>query len=261
MTVATSPNDSEIELATGRLRLLTSGEGPPLVILHHDIGNPGWLPLYEALAAHFHVYVPDLPGYGQSERPAWARHPRDLAIILQQLLNHLNLGRVTLVGLGFGGWLAAEMATMDQRNLSSLVLVAPFGIKPQEGEFADQIMMSHTDYVQLGFRNDEEFTRQFGAEPAADVSLGWDLNKEMTARIAWKPYMFSHQLPRLLKGVETPALVVWGRDDRIAPVECGEMYAAALPNARLEVLEETGHFAEMERPNQLAELITKHAAA
>ena len=150
---------------------------------------------------------------------------------------------------------------MDQRGLASLVLVAPFGIKPQVGELTDQIMMSHTEYVQRGFRNDEEFARQFGADPEHDVSLVWDLNKEMTSRIAWKPYMFSHQLPRLLRGVQTPTLVVWGRDDRIAPIECGELYAAALPNGRLVVLEDTGHFAEMERPENLAELVIKHAGA
>ena len=64
-----------------------------------------------------------MPGYGQSARPEWAREPRDLAILLlNQALDKLGLtGGLTLVGLGFGGFVAAEMATMDQRRLKTLV--------------------------------------------------------------------------------------------------------------------------------------------
>jgi pimeloyl-ACP methyl ester carboxylesterase len=50
--------------------------------------------------------------------------------------------------------------------------------------------------------------------------------------------------------------VVWGRDDRIVPLECGERYAKALGQARLEVVEGAGHFVEMERPDALAALVT-----
>jgi len=62
-------------------------------------------------------------------------------------------------------------------------------------------------------------------------------------------------LPHLLGGIATPALVVWGRDDRIVPLECGERYAKALPRARLEIVERAGHFVEMETPDELARLV------
>jgi pimeloyl-ACP methyl ester carboxylesterase len=78
----------------------------------------------------------------------------------------------------------------------------------------------------------------------------------MSFRIAWKPYMYNPSLPHLLGGIATPSLVVWGRDDRIVPLECGERYAKALPRARLEVIEGAGHFVEMEKPTELAQLVT-----
>jgi pimeloyl-ACP methyl ester carboxylesterase len=77
----------------------------------------------------------------------------------------------------------------------------------------------------------------------------------MTFRIAWKPYMYNASLPYLLGSVVTPALVVWGRDDRIVPLECGERYAKALAQARLEIIDRAGHFMEMERPDELARLV------
>jgi pimeloyl-ACP methyl ester carboxylesterase len=72
--------------------------------------------------------------------------------------------------------------------------------------------------------------------------------------------MYSQTLPHLLGGVQAPALVVWGRKDRIVPLECGEHYAKALPRASLSVVEGAGHFVEMEQPEALAALIREFAA-
>ena len=63
----------------------------------------------------------------------------------------------------------------------------------------------------------------------------------------------------LVKGIKTPALVVWGAHDRIVPLDCGEQYAQLLQNARLEVLEDAGHVVDLEQPEALAKLITQFA--
>ena len=257
--VTKTAKESMVELATGKIRLLRAGAGQPLLVLHHDIGNPGWLSFHEDLAGRFDVLVPDLPGYGKSDRPDFARHPRDLAIIMLQLLDKLAIDWLTLVGLGFGGWIAAEMATMAQRRLRALVLVAPMGILPAEGDIYDQMLAGHVEYVLDGFASKEAYERQFGKQPDPQIAYQWDLNKEMTARITWRPYMFSHQLPSLLKGVETSTLLVWGREDKIVPLNAGHLYAKALPNARLEVLPDAGHWVEMEKPVELAKLVAAHA--
>ena len=104
MTTATeSHTEHTIEVAGLALRYLKGGAGTPVVVLHHSTGNPGWIPFYERLAERASVYVPDMPGYGQSARAEWAREPRDLAILLLQALRRLGLESPTLVGLGFGG--------------------------------------------------------------------------------------------------------------------------------------------------------------
>src|SRR5262249_39474907 len=93
-----------LEVAGLGLRYLKGGAGAPVVVLHHSTGNPGWIPFYERLAERATVYVPDMPGYGQSARPEWAREPRDLGILLLQALTRLHIERVALVGLGLGGF-------------------------------------------------------------------------------------------------------------------------------------------------------------
>jgi len=244
-----------VPIAGGALHVARSGSGTPLLVLHHDIGSLENLPFYDALARQFTVLIPSHPGYDKSERPAWMRNVRDVAVVHQWLISRLGLSDVSVVGLGFGGWIAAEMATMAPRAFKKLVLVGAMGIKPEHGDIADQALVSYIDYVRLGFSDQSVYDRLYGAETPTKTLEQWDLNREMTFRIAWKPYMYNASLPHLLGGVTTPTLVVWGRKDRIVPLECGERYVKALPQARLEVIDAAGHFVEMEKPDELAKLV------
>jgi pimeloyl-ACP methyl ester carboxylesterase len=248
-----------VSVAGVTLHLMRGGAGAPLLVLHHDIGTLERLPFYDALAQRFTVIVPSHPGYDKSQRPDWMRSIRDVAVLYQWVLGEhdltRDLGRLALIGLGFGGWIAAEMATMAPRAFRRIVLVGAMGIKPERGEIADQALLSYIDYGRRGFADQGAFDRTFGADPPTSLLEQWDLNREMTFRIAWKPYMYNFTLPHLLGGITTPTLVVWGRDDRIVPLECGERYAKSLPRARLEVLDGAGHFLEMEKPRELAELV------
>ena len=241
------------------MQLTRAGEGPPLLVLHHDVGTLARLPFYDALARRFTVLVPSHPGYDGSQRPEWMRNVRDLAVMHQWLLGELAITRapqtVSIVGLGFGGWIAAEMASQAPRAFKKLVLVGAMGLKPEHGVIADQALVSYIDYVRLGFSDQATFDRLFGAEPETSRLEHWDLNREMSFRIAWKPYMYSQTLPHLLGGVKAPALVVWGDDDKIVPRGAGELYAAALPQARFEIVPEAGHCVDMEQPQALAHLV------
>jgi pimeloyl-ACP methyl ester carboxylesterase len=114
--------------------------------------------------------------------------------------------------------------------------------------------------VDTGCADHDSFVRLYGEEVSSEQKLQWDYAREMTARIAWKPYMFSHQLPHLLGGVEIPTLVVWGRQDKVLPRVCGEAYARALPNARLVDVDGAGLWVDMEQPQELARLVGEHAA-
>jgi len=255
-----TPSESFIEVAGSKLQMLKAGSGRPLLVLHHDVGNPGWLPFYDLLAGDFSVYVPSHPGFGKSERPEWMRNVRDMAIAYQWLLQKLGLGSVATVGLGFGGWIAAEMATMCHHGFSHLVLANAMGLQPQQGEILDQFLINTIDYVRSGFENQERGVELYTAEPTLDQLEQWEINREMTSRIAYKPYMYDQTLPHLVGSISVPTLIVWGGRNRIVPPACGEQYRDSIANARLESISGAGHFIEVEKPAELARLVKDFAA-
>ena len=125
--------------------------------------------------------------------------------------------------------------------------------------------MSHSGYVQSAFSRQDVYeaiyTSNNGDDPDAhpisdDTLVVWDMNREMTTRVAWKPYMYNRRLRPLLGGVAAPALVVWGENDAVVPLECAHAYVEALPDACLEVVPDCGHAVDLEAPEALAALIT-----
>jgi pimeloyl-ACP methyl ester carboxylesterase len=255
-----TPTESLLEVAGGKIQTLRAGSGRPLIVLHHDIGNPGWLPFYDTLAGSFAVHVPSHPGFGKSERPEWMRTVRDMAMVYQWLLQGEGLEPVTMVGLGFGGWIAAEMAMMCHHAFSHLVLVNPMGFQPHQGEILDQFLINTIDYVRSGFESQDKYVETYTAEPTLDQLEQWEINREMTSRIAYKPYMYDQTLPHLIRGVRTPTLIVWGAQNRIVPPICGQQYREAIAGARLETIAGTGHFLEVEKPAELARIVRAFAA-
>ena len=252
--------DSVKEIAGCKIHFSRAGSGRTILVLHHDIGTPDRLPFYDALAEKYDVIVPHHPGWGKSERPEWLRHPRDIAAMATWLLADLGVTDVSVVGLGFGGWIAAEMASQSPEAFRRMVLVAPMGIKPPVGDIADQAIVSYIEYPHAGFHDLKAFEAVYGGISIEQLEQ-WDVCREMCFRTAWKPYMYSQTLPHLLGGVRTPTLVLWGDDNRIVPISAGHAYIKALRNATMTTIADCGHFAEMEKPAEVARLVTDFMAA
>ena len=261
ITVAVETKTLTTEVAGLSVHMLEGGSGNPAVVLHHSTGPIGWIPLHDELSRMFRVLVTDIPGFGQSDRPAWAREPRDLAMLLNRTLDRLGLEGVTLIGAGFGGFVAAEMAAMTDARLRSLVLIGAAGIQPEQGEIMDQMVLKEEFYVQKSFRDEASFQEFYGEDETGELADLWDFSREMTARVTWRPYMFDRRLPHLLATVQTPTLLVWGSEDQVVPVNTGELYAKALPNAQLEIVPGAGHVVEYEEPETVTRLIAEHVGS
>jgi len=234
------------------------GQGAPLLVLHGAGGNRGFTRAMQLLAAHYTLWAPTHPGFGRSGDAEWMEGIDDLARFHLWFMDAASLGRPHVMGHSIGGWAAAEMAAMSPGAIDRLILVAPAGLKPEKGEILDIFFHTPARVRELTVHDPKaipEWDELFGRAPTpAELEIA-ERNREMTARLTWKPYMHNPRLDRFLPRVANPTLILWGREDHIIPVECGEQYRRALPNAKLTVLEKCGHLPPIEQPDVFARLV------
>jgi pimeloyl-ACP methyl ester carboxylesterase len=261
MTTAIAGTFTEelVEAADVQVQLRKGGAGEPLLVLHSELGVPGWLQAYAQLAQQFTVYVPSLPGFGQSARPDWISSMRDVAAWVAWFIRDLRLPQpLPVIGFSMGGWVAAEIATVHAALFTKMVLVAPAGLKPEEGEIWDYFAHSGRQAFEQAFCHPTqapEYAQYYGREwtPAEEEQV--ESNRETAARLLWKPYMRSHTLRTLLRGIATPTLLVWGREDKIIPLNACQLYQRAIKGATVRILEQCGHMPEMERPAEFVQIV------
>jgi pimeloyl-ACP methyl ester carboxylesterase len=243
-----------VEVGGVGVHTLKGGSGDPLLLLHGAGGNSGWLRYVEALAEHYTVYYPSHPGYGQSPRPDWLESIPDMAAFYTWYLDTLGLEKVRTIGFSMGGWIAAELVATCNNAVGKLMLVGAAGVKPNEGEIADIFIISPAQVLELQFHDTSQvadYDAIYGRELSPDEQLTADLNREMAVRLTWKPYMHDPRLAGgLLQRVKIPTRMVWGREDRIVPVECGSIYQQAIPGSDLVVIDNCGHSPQVEKPDE-----------
>jgi pimeloyl-ACP methyl ester carboxylesterase len=257
------PREETISVGGIDVHTWIGGQGDPLLVLHGAGGNRGWRRWLELVARRYTVWAPTHPGFGASGDAEWMEGIDDLARFYLWFIDAADLGQPHLLGHSIGGWTAAEMATMSPAAIDRLVLVAPVGLKPETGEILDVFYHSPQELRELTVHDPKtvpEWEELFGRPPTPAELETAERNREMTARLTWKPYMHSPRLARFLPRVENPTLLVWGLEDRIVPVECGEQYRRALPNATLAVLERCGHLPPLEHPDAFARLVLEFLA-
>jgi pimeloyl-ACP methyl ester carboxylesterase len=176
----------------------------------------------------------------------------DLSRFYLWILEELGIARATLAGHFIGGWLAAEMAVMSPQLADRLLLVDAAGVRPREGEITDIFLHGGEGSRRLSFfdvKQVADYELLFGSKPTPEEREAHVINREAATRYCWKPYMHDPSLPSLLERLRgLPTLLLWGREDRIVPVEAGELYRRAIAGARLEIIDRCGHFPHLESP-------------
>ena len=264
-TSAQTWSEEIVEAAGGAVQLVKGGQGDPLLILHDELGHPGWLNYHQALAQNNTLYIPSHSGFGETERQEWIMNMRDLAGWYLEVLDDLGLDKVNLMGISLGGWLAAEMAAMSPQTFKKMVLVAPAGIKPPTGEIYDMFLVVAKIFINQGF-HDSASTPEFATicpeEPTPEQVEHWEVAREEASRLSWRPYMHYPGLPHLLHRLKTlPTLVVWGKEDAIVPLSAGQVYQENIKGSKLAVIDNCGHHPEIEKTEEFLGLVKEFLAA
>src|SRR5215475_4521271 len=252
------PTARELVVRGTPVQMLQDGAGPPLLFLHGAGGAGRWLAFQERLAKDFSVYFPSHPGHGGSPAAEWIEHISDLAFHYLDLLDADRLDRVHVVGASFGGWIAAELATMASHRMASLTLIDPVGIKVDGWIYPFLFGMDIPEVVATIFHNPMAALALAPPVQSIDTLALQYRQGAALARVAWNPYLYDPLLRRRLGRIAAPTLLCWGAHDRLAPVgPCGETWAKAIPGARLQVFDDSGHVPHLEEADAVADEVAE----
>jgi pimeloyl-ACP methyl ester carboxylesterase len=254
------------------------GSGPALLFLHGWSSN--WQIFLLNIAAFMdthRVIAPDLPGFGASEMPEKGEISiRGYARAVDGVCDALGVDRVSIVGNSMGGFIGAEVALSFATRVDRLVLVSAAGLSTEQLARAPLLFAARFVAASIPFasRFESSVVRRPRLRRAAmqfvvryPEKLSVPLAQELVQSVG-KPgfvdglaaimdYSYRDRLPE----IDIPVLIVWGRNDLLVPVGDATRYAHLIgPNARVEIFEDTGHAAMLERPSRFNGLLREFLA-
>ncbi len=235
----------------------------PILFLHPGIGIDAVAPVLALLAKGGRVIAPSHPGFGTSQIPKGMTTVDDVAYFYLDLLDQLDLRDVLVVGVGLGGWIAAEIATKNSARLSRLVMANAVGVKIGDRETRDIVdiwALMPEEFDRLAWFDPKVGAHDYKSLPEAE-SLSAARNREATARLCWSPYMHNPKLKGRLHRIKLPTLFLWGMADRILSEQYGRAYCGLIAGAKFEPIEKAGHFPHIEQPEEFARRVLAFADA
>lgn len=258
-----------------KIHVVEAGEGPPLLLVHGFlVSHKEWLPILPYLTPHFRCIVPDLPGFGASDKksPSLYGYSREaFSDTLVEILTAFELPRVHVCGHSMGGSISITFAADHPEMVQRLVLMdslsLPFDV-PFKGKlpllpFIGPIIFKKL-YGRALFRDyfkNDVWSGHAGFDPATADAYFDDFDPPEAREAAYATLLNISDVrglvPRVAR-VKAQTLVLWGSDDRIFPVAIGHRLAKELPSGKIRVIEGVGHAPNEEAPETTAKLIVGH---
>ncbi len=267
--------DRYIKAGQINTRYWALGDQGTSVILIHGIGASAeiWMHNIEALAEQHRVYVPDVVGFGHSDKPAVPYSPSCMANFINDFMAALNIESASLVGLSLGGGIALQYALQFPDKVEKLVLVDSAGLGkeatitlrlatlPLIGELLTRPNRKGLAryFKQLVYDpaliTDDliELYYNFSSLPGAQKAFLAVLRAICTIRGGRADVL--DPVMKNLGTITAPTLIVWGKQDRILPVKHGYFARENLPDARLHIFDPCGHMPNFERPEDFNTLV------
>jgi len=244
------------------LQVTVRGEGAPILLLHGGAGPVSVNGFADRLAGErpARVHTPSHPGFDGTERPEHLTSIRQLAGVYADLLDHLDLSDVTVIGNSIGGWIAAELALLHSTRVGRLVIIDAVGIDVPEHPIVDFFSLTLPEIADYSYADPDRY-RINPDELSPEARQAMAGNRAALAVYGGTPSMVDPTLRDRLSGIDRPTLVVWGDADRIAHPAIGTAYAEAIPEAQLVVMERTGHLPQIESPDRLLSVLNVFLAA
>lgn len=260
-----------------RVAYRRQGSGPAVLLVHGIAGNAStWEAVVPLLAADHDVIALDLPGHGASDPPIGDYSTGAYACVLRDLLEVLEVDAATIVGHSLGGGVTMQFAYQFPELMLRMVLVDSGGLGREVSAIVRAAALPGSELVipllasapaRLAGRLTGAALGAVGRGPSVDqresgrALAGLADAETRRAFIGTVRSLMDVRgqrvsaTNRLYLADAIPTQIVWGANDTIIPVAHGREAAAAMPGARLEVFDASGHFPHVDQPERFAALV------
>ena len=202
------------------------------------------------MAESYEIIQPVHPGFAGTPIPEHFDNIQDLIFLYLDLIDELDLENTILAGFSMGGWLAAEIATINTKRFSQLVLVDSVGIKaggPFDRDIADVFAISPNEHMRISW-HDSSKAPDPGNMDDAELQI-FASDRIAHGLYTWEPYMHNPKLPYRLHRIDIPTLLIWGEADQVVKPSYGEAFRDLIPGSRLVIIPNSGHSPHVEQPS------------
>ncbi|WP_417538758.1 alpha/beta fold hydrolase [Marinobacter sp.] len=258
------------DLEIAYLRNAEANNGDTIVLVHGFGANKdNWTRIARELTDSFNVYAIDLPGHGESSKPLDLGYRFEEQVAhLAGILEALGINEMHMMGNSMGGGITALYTATHPEQIKSAVLFDPAGILDYENEMVGMVLAGDNPLIP-GKPGDFDRLMDFALEKRPFVP--WPIlgvmeekaiaNQEVNQVIfaAIKEVGFTPDFRNAIERIESPVLIVWGKEDRILDYRNGAVFQKAIPGSQLEILEGIGHAPMIEAPEESARLFLEFA--
>ena len=245
------PAETSVTVSGARLHYVDAGSGSVVVLLHGLADDVGvWESVMPALAAKHRVIALDQIGFGRSDKPLLGYRAGTFVDFLDGFLNELKIDRASLVGNSLGGWIAANFALAHPERIDRLVLCDAAGYAAVPKTMDPRALNA----LRLASRED---IRYLGPLTFHNKRFYEDVDLAFKQRVtAGDNYTVNQLLDSMIRGedvldgrlgaIHKPTLIVWGREDKLIPLNFADRFHKEITGSRLEVIDDCGHMPHVE---------------
>lgn len=247
-----------------QINMWSAGTGSPVLFLHGFERHPGGASFLRRLAEHHTVYAPEQPGYGSSSGFAHIKDIFDSVLFYRELVESLGVDRIDVIGHSSGGMIAGELAAMNPQLVRKLVLVDSFGIWIDDEPALDPFGAADT-VRQAKWHDTEKIPSPeptiFVEDPADPFGSLFFQSQNLGTATKFMWPIADRGLRRRLPYIKAPTLVVNGASDGLVTVGYAQELARLIPDARLEIIKNAGHYPMFEAEDTFVEVVSKFLGA
>ncbi|WP_287596506.1 alpha/beta hydrolase [Thermomonas sp.] len=243
---------------------------PTLVMLHGYTGSKeNWYPLARELGGRYRLLIPDLPGWGASQRkPGVGYGFPEQAEHVAAFIRAVSPDRpVVLLGHSMGGGIAALVAARHPQAVAKVGLLNAAGVRFKDNRFGLDVLAGHNPFAVEDAASLQRYLDTVFFDAAARPWIPWPASTGLIEKRRADAAFEQSVLDRIGRGedsllpgeeaarIRQPALLLWCRQDAVIDASALDLYAARIPQARKVLLDGCGHMSLMERPREVADAV------